>query len=132
MKIVGFKNLDDDLKYDALPDFTVVVPSLKGSGATSNAATADATLRRILDSVVTNADFMQETTVFISTVNHIDVKKPEMFTLILGNGLPANGAYVINTPYNHYHLLRTIEDGLNLGNLNQNDAKASPILGFWK
>jgi hypothetical protein len=132
MKVVGFKNLDDDIKYDSLPDFTFVVPSLKGSGATSNANTAEATLKRVIDPIVTNADLMQETTIFITTVNNTDVKKPEMFTMIIGNGLTPGYAYTINTPYNHFNVLRTIEDGLKLGNLNQNDAKASPIVGFWK
>lgn len=132
MKIVGLRNYDEDVKFGSLPEFTFVVPSLKGSGATSDAATADATLKRILDPVVTNEDFLQETTVFITTVSHKDPKKPEVFTMVLGRGLVPGYAYTINTPYNHYNLLRTLEDGFSLGTLNENDTKAVPMTGFWK
>jgi len=131
MKVVGFRNLQDDVQYGGLPDFAVVIPSLNGSGATSNAATADATLRKVLDPLVTNDAIMQETTVIVTTVNQADPKNPSLFTFILGNGV-ASGIYTISTPYNHYNLLRTIEDGMGLGNLNQNDAKADPMVGFWK
>jgi hypothetical protein len=132
MKVVGFRNLDDDIKYDSLPDFTIVLPSLKGSGATTNANTAEATLKRVIDPIVTNADLMEETTIFITTVNNANPRNPEMFTMVIGNGLTPGYAYTITTAYSHYNLLKTIETGLNLGDLNQNDAKAGPMLGFWK
>ena len=34
--------------------------------------------------------------------------------------------------YDHYSLLRTIEEVLGLGTLGQGDSKASPITGIWK
>ena len=132
MNIVSFANLDDDLKYGTLSQFSVVIPNLTTSGALSNALTADNTLRRILDPIVTNADLLQNTTIIISTTNNTTPSKPEMFTMILGNGVRPGTSFTIKTPYSHPNVLRTIEEGLHLGNLNQADAKASPMVGFWK
>jgi hypothetical protein len=39
---------------------------------------------------------------------------------------------VSNTRYDHYSLLRTIEDLFGLGTLGQHDATASPITGIWR
>jgi hypothetical protein len=54
-----------------------------------------------------------------------------MFNMIFGAGV-AEGLWTFQTPYTHANVLRTIEDGLGLGNLSQADAAAVPIQGFWK
>ena len=130
-KVVSFNYLEDDLKYGSLPDFSIVIPSLKGSGATSGINAAQGTLQSVIDPILNNADLLAQTTIMISTTTNSDLKNPELFTMILGNGV-AGYAYSIDQQYNHYNVLRTIEDGFNLGQLNQNDSKVDPMLGFWK
>ncbi len=130
-KIVSFKFLDDDLKYGYLPDFSIAVPCLKESGAITAQNTAQNTLQNILDPILNNSDLLAQTTIVITTTTNTDIKKPELFTMILGNGV-SDYAMTVNESYNHYNVLRTLENGFNLGHLNQNDAKAEPMLGFWK
>ena len=123
--------LMDDIKYGTLPQVSFVIPGLISSGATSDPETADAELKSILDPVLTNEANLQDTTIIISTINTKDAAQPPAFTLFVGNGVK-DEQITIDTSANHYNLLRTIELGLQLGHLNQNDAKADPILGFWK
>jgi len=49
-----------------------------------------------------------------------------IYTLLIGDMLPAGTVYT--EPYNHYSLLRSIEDNFGLGSLRRNDATARP---YW-
>ena len=42
-----------------------------------------------------------------------------------------DGHFLATDQYNHYSLLRTIEDALGLGTLTQNDKFANPMNEFW-
>ena len=71
---------------------------------------------------------MEDTTVFVSSINA--AVSQQNFLMIFGNHVKNSG--MVSAPYDHYHLLRTIEDGMVLGTLNQKDALATPMVGFWK
>jgi len=133
MKIVGFNNFVDDVKYNSLPRVSFVIPNTTDSGATTNVTTADTALKTILTPVLASATFLQDTTVIISTTNNTSTVtgKKEMFTMVFGYGVQT-GSLSVTTAYSHANLLRMIENGLNLGNLNQADASADPMVGFWK
>jgi hypothetical protein len=134
MKIVSFRVYADDVKYGTLPRVAVVIPNLVNSGAISNPFTADNALKDALDPIVTNPVTMQNTTILISTLNNsmIGVGKKEMFTMVLGAGVAPQTTAAIDTPYSHANVLRTIENGFGLGNLNNADASSDPMVGFWK
>jgi hypothetical protein len=132
MKILGFRNFNSDVQTDTLPQVSIVIPGLANSGATTDTSTADYELQTLLTPILTNPDTLAQTTVIISTVNAVssgDVA-PEVFTMILGYGVSGIGN-TVSTPYQNYNLLRTIEDGLKLGNLGKADATATPMTGFW-
>lgn len=129
-KVLSFKFMEDDLKYGSLPQLSIVIPSLKGSGATTGINNATNTVQHVLDQIIYNSDLLAQTTVIITTTTNTDEKNPELFTMILGNGV-SDYAMSNNTEYNHYNVLRTIEEGFKLGHLNQNDTKAKPMTGFW-
>ena len=93
--------------------------------------TADNTLLRLLEPVMYNPELLRDTTIVISTLNHSVNAESEVFTMMLGQGIGSMGMNV-STPYSHLNLLRTFEDGLSLGTLNQGDAVAPPMVGFWK
>lgn len=129
-KIVNFRFLEEDTKYNSLPDLSIVIPSLRGSGATSGIASASSTIQKVIDPIISNEEILSQTTIILTTTTNLDVKNPELFTMILGRGVK-DFAMTNSTPYHHYDLLRTLEIGFNLGHLNQNDVKAKPIDGFW-
>jgi len=130
-KVVSFKFLEDDLKYNTLPQFSIVVPSLYGSGAIGGVGAALNTLSNVITPILNNPELLAQTTIIITTTTNVNVADPELFSMILGNGV-SGYSWTIDQEYNHYNILRTIEDGFHLGQLNQNDTKAEPVLGFWQ
>lgn len=128
--LVSFRNLTEDMRLSQLPRFSVMIPNLIRSGATGSFNDVEEFLRSVVDPIVETPEQLAETTIIISTVSNQDAKRPEMFLMILG-GKVAFPGQALTSPFNHYHLLRTIEDGLRLGHLNRNDAQATPMVGFW-
>ena len=130
-KMVGFQMLHDNVEHSTLPQFSLIIPGMTASGASSSEETADSELRNILNPILMNPDGLKETTIIISTMNGNGTDQSPLFTMFLGNGI-GDQVKPVPTLYHHYHLLKTIELGLGLGNLNQNDEKAQPIVGIWK
>lgn len=128
MKVLDFEKWFEDSQWGGYADFSILIPNLPNSGATSDAKTADAALKNVLKNLTSNADLMEDTTVIISSINR--TKDQQNFLMIFGNKVKNSG--VLAQPINHYHLLRTVEEGLSLGTLNQNDASVTPLVGFWK
>jgi hypothetical protein len=130
-KVVNFRFLEEDTKYNSFPDVSIVIPSQRSSGATSNSSTASGTVQRVIEPILSNLEILSETTIILTTTTNLDVKSPELFSMIIGNGVK-DFAMTNNTEVNHYHFLRTLEEGFRMGHLNQNDAKSEPLTGFWK
>ena len=128
--IMGFANYQFDVIGNVLPQFTVLIPNLMSSGGIGTPAIADASLKSLLKPMLANPTMVADTTFIVSTTNISDPKNPGVFTLILGNGLSTKAQQIL-TPYNHYNMLQTIESALGLGSLNENDATAAPMVGFW-
>lgn len=73
------------------------------------------------------AKFPPETLIVITFDEAYGAEVPyNIYTLLIGDMLQAGT--VRNEPYNHYSLLRTIEDNFGLGTLGRNDASATP---YW-
>jgi hypothetical protein len=53
----------------------------------------------------------------------------QVYTVLLGNMIKPGT--VIDTPYNHYNLIRTVEENFNLGSLNKNDFGANWFRFLW-
>ncbi len=128
MNLVNFSNYTSDINFSTMPKLMVVIPGLANSGGSTNAATADGMLNTLLTPMI-NAGNLGNTTVIVSTTSTTNSGAP-VFTMILGQGVSKVGQSV-STSYNHYNLLRTIEEGFGLGNLNQQDASSSSMSGFW-
>ncbi|MBU6154479.1 MAG: alkaline phosphatase family protein [Bdellovibrionales bacterium] len=131
MNILNYSNYQDDLKNGTLARFSVVIPNLKSSGAFGDSLAVDAGLRTLLTPILRNEDLMNRTTFVISTMNPDEGRIESPFAMIFGQRIAEYGKVVKDT-VNHYSVLRTLEDGLDLGSLNQEDSKAQPLTGFWK
>jgi hypothetical protein len=130
MNILNYSNYQDDLKNGTLARFSVVIPNLKNSGAFGDSSAVDAGLKAILSPILKNEDLMNRTTFIISTFTPAAARQDAPFAMIFGKWVKDFGR-VIKDPVNHYSVLRTVEDGLGLGSLNQEDSKALPLEGFW-
>ncbi len=126
-KVVSFGILKEDTKLNALPRVSIVIANqTQGiSTATSSLAVANM-LQTYLDPLVSNIDMMTDTTFIISNING----SGSLFTMVLGSAVQAKA--LVDAPYGHYQLLKTLEVGLGLGSLVQQDQKADAISGIWK
>lgn len=129
-KIVEGKEFFADLKSKNLPDFSLYIPNLDNSGHETNLSYADAYLRSTFDQSFRSADFPKDLLVVVTFDQGTLLGRNNVLTILWGaNVSPGEES---RFSYNHYSLLRTIQDELELGSLNQNDVKALSIDDVWK
>ena len=144
---LSFKNIQQDssrcaaiveasaLIFDAangnLPDYSLYIPDQKNDGHDTGPAFADRWLAKAFGPLLKNAAFMKGL-LFVVTFDEADTSDPtnRVFTALIGDSVLSGS--VSKTAYNHYSLLRTIEDEFRLGTLGQNDASAFSIVGVWR
>jgi hypothetical protein len=131
-KVAGNTSFAYDVKNGLVPRLAVLIPNLHNSGAVTTTSTADQTLSNLLQPFLAAPEFYKDTTYLISTVNSVNSsgQTVEGFHMIFGKHVNINGTTSAKE-YTPYSILRTIELGLGLDHLNQNDALAEPILEGW-
>ena len=120
-KIVNAKQLDVDLASGSLPQYSYYTPNINNDGHDTGLAYAGKYLDAFLGPRL--AKFPPRTLIIITwdeddyfDNNHID-------TIALGSMLAPGSTD--NTLYNHFSLLRSVEDNWKLGTLNRYDASAN-------
>jgi hypothetical protein len=86
---------------------------------------ASAWLTGFLGVVMADPRFINNTVVVVTFDEDDDTVKNHIFTMLLGPLVPKQS--LNGSPYNHFSLLRMIEDNFEVGNLGRNDATAVPI-----
>ena len=130
-KIVEASALTSDVVSGHLPDYSLYIPDEKNDGHDTGPAFADRWLARVFGPLLNNQTFMKGL-LLVVTFDEADGndRTNHVFTALVGESVLYGS--VSKTAYNHYSLLRTIEDGFRLGTLGQNDASAFPIVGAWR
>jgi acid phosphatase len=127
--IVPATQFDQDVKAGTLPQWWYYVPTLNNDGhdtSTSYVANyltqqwiprfQDPTFTKDLAMVLT---FDEAET--YSGPNHV-------YAALIGDALKGvNGSHVDSTSYNHYSLMKIVEDNWGLGNIGTGDASATPL-----
>jgi len=127
-KIVEAKEFFSDFEASNLKDFSMYVPNLKNDGHDTDVAYGDVWLKKNFDSILHSSKFPKDLLVVITFDEGMSADN-QIYTLFFGSGVN-KGARSIK-PYNFYSLLKTYEDELEIGSLNQNDMKASVIDDVW-
>lgn len=129
--IVNANALQADLQADKLPDYSFYVPDLNNDGHDTNIGFADRWLSKVFGPLLQNQRFMRDM-LFIVTMDESEQKNPtnHIYTAFYGNGIIPGST--VKTRHDHYSMLRTIEDAFDIGNLGQNDARATPAQGIWR
>jgi phospholipase C len=122
-RVVPFSRLGTDLRTNALPDFSFVVPDMCHSTHDCPVRTGDRWLARVLPPLLK----LPNTLVFVTfdeglAGNHIPA---------LALGTAVRRGVRSAAPVDHYSLLRTIEDAWGLPLLGRS-ATATPITGIWR
>ncbi|CAO3621712.1 unnamed protein product [Cunninghamella blakesleeana] len=126
--IVNSKQLDEDIKNNQVPQFVFYTPDLKNDAHDTNIKYASRWFKKYLEKRINNKAFNQKT-MFVVTFDEDDGGgNNKVYTSLFGPDFhPHNTSGKDKKKYNHYSLLRTIEDNWNLGTLKQHDEKATPI-----
>lgn len=122
--VVPYANLAHDLSAGAVPDFVWITPDLCHDGHDCPLSQADAWLAGALPPILHSTAFTQGGALFITFDEGQDSSSVgccryaaggQVFTLV-ASPLAKRGA-LVSVPYDHYSLLRTIEDAWNLPHL---------------
>jgi len=114
-----------------LANFVLYVPNNDHNGHDTGVAKADRWLQREFEPLLSDPHFMKGT-LFVVTFDEAENSGPNrIFTVLYGDSVTP-GTY--GDVYDHYDLLRTVEEIFGLGTLGQHDAGATarPITGVWK
>lgn len=129
-RIVEAARLQVDLAGDALPRYSLYVPNVRNDGHDTGVARADAWLKGFLSPLLRDPHFTRGTLVVVTFDENARAPGNRIYTAFVGEMVrpgTTNG-----TRYDHYSLLRTIEDNYGVGTLGREDAKATAICCVWK
>jgi hypothetical protein len=130
-RIVDAAALTADVRHGTLPTYAMYVPDVRHDGHDTGVSAADRWLSGAFGPLLDDPRFAANMLLIVTFDegrgwqhgNHI-------YTVLHGERVIPGS--VSDDRYDHYSLLRTIEEVLGLGTLGQGDSKASPITGIWK
>lgn len=132
--IVDASNLAQDIRAGTLPDYSLYIPNVKNDGHDTNVSYADHWLSTTIGPLLKDPRFTKG---LLLVVTFDEDDHPSSFwsfnhilTVIFGDSVKPGSKS--DKEYNHYSLLRLVENRFGLGNLGKNDAKAPMITGIWK
>jgi hypothetical protein len=129
-RIVNASVLASDIENGTLPDYGFYVPDLNNDGHDTGVAFADQWLAQTFGPRLQDSRFTDGTLFVVTFDEGTATGSNHIYTALYGAGVVPGS--VSTSRYDHYSLLRTIEDALGLGTLGQEDARASAISGVWQ
>jgi Phosphoesterase family len=129
-RIVNATELRGDLERGALPDFALYVPNLKNDGHDTGVRYADRWLARSFGPLLRDPRFTDGLLLAVVFDEDDGSARNRIYAALWGEAV-RSGA-VSERRYDHYSLLRTIEEALGLGTLGARDAAAAPIDDVWR
>ncbi|MCB0393755.1 MAG: hypothetical protein KDD25_04315 [Bdellovibrionales bacterium] len=127
--IVSSDQLWEDIRNNELPTYSFYVPDIDNDGHDTGVAFADKWLKENFSDLIEDEDFMKDMLFVVTFDESTFFGGNKIYTALLGSGVIPNKKSEVR--YDLYSLLRTIEDGLGIGTLNQKDETAVPIDDVW-
>jgi len=128
-RIVDGERLDADIAAGTLPTFALYAPNKNHDSHDKPLSYAARWFRGFLEPKLADPRFMDGTLVVVtfdeSEDKSDDPKTSPIYTVLLGSMITPGTTD--RARYDHYSLLRTIEDTLGIGTLGRHDATATPI-----
>jgi len=129
-KIVDAWEIYQDQKNNTVPSFSLVIPDQDNNGHDTNVARASYSMNTFLSPMINDPEIMKDTLLIITFDEDDGSDNNRVYTVFIGAGVKINSQS--SKDYNHYSLLRTIEEIFRLGNLGEKDKDAKIILDIWK
>lgn len=127
--IASANQLSEDLKAKALPNYMFYSPNIDNDGHDTGLAYGSNWLKGFLEPLRKNEGFMKGTLIVVTFDESRNDSTNHIYTVLLGDMVKPGEN---NENYNHYSVLRTIEDNFSLGTLAEGDGGKKPITGVWK
>lgn len=129
-RVVPSDELQKDVAQGTLADFSLFIPDNNSNGHDSGVAAADEWMEKNFGPLLKDPNFM-DGTLFILTFDESGSSPTnQIATFFYGDAVRAGASS--DTCYNHYNVLRTVEETLGLAHLGRNDELAAPIQDIWK
>ncbi len=112
-----------------LPSYAFYTPNMKNDGHNTGLAYAVRWLRGFLEPILADDGVMKDTLVVVTFDESASQRGNHIYTVFLGDMVKQG---VDESPYNHYNLLRTVEENFGVGTLGAQDAAVAPIVDAWK
>ncbi|MGH9514029.1 MAG: alkaline phosphatase family protein [Terriglobales bacterium] len=119
-----------DSKYKPLPSYMFYSPNLDDDGHDTNLGTASTWLKNFMDNWF--PPDARAGTLIVVTFDESEAperKSNHIYTVLLGDMVKKG--LKVDKRYNHYDILRTIEDNFGVQQLNTGDSHAKVITGIW-
>jgi hypothetical protein len=132
--IVPGQQFRADLQEHKLPEYAFYTPDLDNDAHDLPLNSAVTWLKGFLDPLLADAQFMKETLVVVTFDESREQSADggnHIYTLFVGD-MVTSGGEPISANYNHYNVLRTVEDNFGLCPLADGDGFAKPIIEAWK
>jgi phospholipase C len=128
--IVPLTSLDSDFaSAGTTPAFSLVTPNMCNDGHDCSLVTTDGWLARFVPSLMSSPGFASGRSLLVVTYDEGVGGSDRVVTVFAGSGIKAG--FTSARQYNHYSLLRTVEDSLGLATLGQADQSATSMKEFF-
>jgi hypothetical protein len=138
--VVNAKQLQIDVDNNALPQYCWYTPNIQNDGHSpphsfqpfSRVRSVNFLakyLEKFLGPLLANPKFTKGTLIVVTFDESFPHADNHIYTVLLGDMV--NPHTVQSEKYNHYSLLRTVEENFNLGTLNRNDLTAQWFRFLW-
>lgn len=106
------------------------IPNLKNDGHDTGVGYANDWLKQALGPILEDSKVLSDT-LFVITFDEDDgLHFNRIYTVLLGAGVRSGARS--SQHYNHYDLLKTVEEIFYLNDLGRNDSSAEAILDVWR
>ena len=127
--LVNSSALDTDIQNGTLPDYAFYAPGLKNDGHDTDIQFADQWLSSTFGPRLNDPKFI-DGTLFVVTFDEDDGGAGnQIYTVMVGAGVKLGTTS--SAIYNHYSILRLVENNFSLGNLGTGDVTAAQISSIW-
>ncbi len=127
--VVDADQFDKDLAAGTLPQYCWYTPDLDNDGHDTDIDSAAQWLESFLGPLLENKKFASETLVVVTFDERHPDSDNHVYAVAVGPGAKAGS--VDGTRYDHYSILRTVEENWSLGTLGRSDKNATWFSFLW-
>ncbi len=130
--ITDTRSFVSDFKGGRLANYNMYIPDQDNDGHDTNVEFADKYMAQTFGPLLSDVNAMKDVLfiVYFDEDEHFFFGQNQIYSVMYGPHVKPG--VVDGAPHDHYSMLRTIEDGFQIGSFWKNDYIAAPLVGFWQ